>query len=192
MLALRLRRIGAAAWVLICAAACGTTGKHPTVDVSTVSAFDLSGRVAVKVDARGYTAGVKWRHRDALDDLWLYSPIGSVVATLHSDAAGARLTESNGTVHESTDVQSLTREFLGWDLPLAGLSHWVLARPAPSSGVQREERDQDLRLTTLMQNDWEVRYNEYREHATLPANMNLQYRTLRIRLIIDEWRLPAT
>jgi outer membrane lipoprotein LolB len=187
-----LRRPGGYLWLLFCITACSTTSKHPNVDVDAITAFDLKGRVAVKVDARGYTAELKWQHREAADDLWLYSPLGNVVATLHSDADGARLTEANGTVHESSDVQALTREFLGWDLPLAGLSHWVRARPAPVTEVQNQERDAQSRLTALTQNEWDIRYNEYQDAATLPASMNLQYRNLRIRLIINEWRLPAT
>jgi outer membrane lipoprotein LolB len=187
---LQRRHLTAALLVLV--AACGTVGKHPRVDVNSVSAFELSGRVAVKLDNRGYSAAVKWQHRDAADDLWLYSPVGGVVATVHSDANGARLTEANGVVHESNDVQALTREFLGWELPLRGLSHWVLARPAPLVEVQNSERDTQARLTQLLQDDWEVHYSEYQDLATLPARMNLQYRTLRIKLIIDEWRLPAS
>ena len=187
-----LRALGGCICLLIGIAACSTSPRHPNVDVDAITAFDLTGRVAVKVDARGYTAGVKWQHREAVDDLWLTSPLGNIVATLHSDAGGARLTEANGTVHESSDVQALTREFLGWDLPLTGLSHWVRARPAPTDEVQNQQRDAASRLIALTQNEWDIRYTEYQDVATLPASMNLQYRNLRIRLIINEWRLPAT
>jgi outer membrane lipoprotein LolB len=189
---LSLRTAGLLTWAVLGLGACSSATRHPDVDVDAVTAFELSGRVAVKVDERGYTAGLKWRHREASDDLWLYSPVGSVVATVNSGADGARLTEANGKVHESADVQSLTREFLGWDLPLSGLSHWVRARPAPAIQVQRQERDQRSRLTLLTQNEWDIRYSEYQDTATLPAGMNLQYRNLRIKLIINEWRLPAT
>ena len=107
-----------------------------------IEAFALAGRVAVKVDQRGYSAKLSWRHALAGDQLRLLSPIGSVIAELQADAAGATLTAADKKVYRSSNVQALTRQVLGWDLPLDGLQHWVVGRAEPELPVQAEERDE--------------------------------------------------
>jgi len=154
-----------------------------------IEAFALAGRVAVKVDQRGYSAKLSWRHALAGDQLRLLSPIGSVIAELQADAAGATLTAADKKVYRSSNVQALTRQVLGWDLPLDGLQHWVVGRAEPELPVQAEERDERGRLTKLTQNQWRIDYLAYAGDGALPSRMVLAYDNLTLRLIIDRWDL---
>ncbi len=154
-----------------------------------IDTFSLTGRVAVKLEQRGYSAKLSWRHAAAGDRLRLLSPVGSVIAELEADAAGATLTTGDSKVYRSGDVQALTREVLGWDLPLEGLQHWVVGRAEPDLPVQTEERDARGRLTRLTQNDWRISFLAYAGDSALPARMALAYDRLSLRLIIDRWNL---
>jgi len=87
-------------------------------------------------------------------------------------------------------VQSLTREVLGWDLPLSGLRHWVIGRADPAVPVQAEDRDKNQRLKSLMQGDWRISYLEYFGESALPARLALAYDRLKLRLIVERWELP--
>jgi len=154
-----------------------------------INTFSLTGRVAVKLEQRGYSAKLSWRHAAAGDRLRLLSPVGSVIAELEADASGAMLTTGDKKVYRSGNVQALTREVLGWDLPLEGLQHWVVGRAEPEIPVQAEERDARGRLTKLTQNDWRISFLDYAGDSALPARMVLAYDRLNLRLIIDRWDL---
>jgi outer membrane lipoprotein LolB len=154
-----------------------------------IDTFSLTGRVAVKMEQRGYSAKLIWRHAAAVDRLRLLSPVGSVIAEIEADASGAMLTTGDKKVYRSSDVQALTREVLGWDLPLEGLQHWVLGRAEPVLPVHAEQRDVRGRLTRLTQNDWRISFLAYAGDSALPARMALAYDRLSLRLIIDRWDL---
>lgn len=174
--------------ILLCA--CAVAPRVPIPEhVEAIRDFEVAGRVAVRVDDHGYSASLRWRHRDGGDSLWLYSPVGSVVATLTADASGATLVTSERKSYRSADVQGLTREVLGWDLPLQGLQHWVLGRPDPAAPVTAQERDARDRLRNLTQGDWKIAYLNYAADGTLPSAMSLQYDRLRLRLVIDRWQI---
>ncbi|HEX4984726.1 MAG TPA: lipoprotein insertase outer membrane protein LolB [Burkholderiales bacterium] len=179
---------GAAAVLAGCASA--PPARHLPATSAGIDAFSLAGRVAFRIDDRGDKAGLSWRHREERDSLRLLSPLGSVVGEIEADASGAVLTTSDKKVHRAPDVQSLTREALGWDLPLSGLRYWVVGRPDPAVPVQAEARDDRQRLVSLEQDGWRVTYLGYFGDSALPARMNLDYGRLQLRLIVERWDLP--
>lgn len=178
--------------VLAVLAGCASTRPAQVLPASnaSISAFSLNGRLAVKLDDRGYTASLRWRHFPTHDSLRLFSPVGSVVGEIEADSNGATLTTGDKKVYRSNDVQSLTREVLGWDLPLAGLRYWVTGRPDPGSPVQAQSRDDNERLKSLMQDDWRIAYLEYFGDSAMPARLSLAYDRLNLRLIVEHWELP--
>lgn len=157
---------------------------------SDIESFGLSGRVAVRADDRGYSASLRWKHHVDADSLRLFSPLGTVIAKVEVDAQGAVLTTGDRKEYRSDDVQALTRQVLGWDLPLSGLQHWVLGRADPKLPVEAEARDAGHRLTRLSQNGWRITYLEYAGDSALPARMALAHDRLSLRLIVDRWDLP--
>jgi len=184
-------RLFATGIVLAVVAGCATPRAPLALPASNagIDTFSLTGRVAVKLEQRGYSAKLSWRHAAAGDRLRLLSPVGSVIAELEADASGAMLTTGDRKVYRSGDVQALTREVLGWDLPLDGLKHWVVGRAEPALPVQAEERDGRGRLTKLTQNDWRISFLAYAGDSALPARIVLTYDSLNLRLIIDRWDL---
>ena len=155
-----------------------------------IESFALSGRVAVRADDRGYSATLRWKHRADADSLRLFSPLGNVIADVEVNERGAMLTTGDRKEYRSDDVQALTRQVLGWDLPLSGLQHWVLGRADPALPVQAEARDAGNRLTRLSQNEWRITYLEYAGDSALPARMTLAHERLSLRLVVDRWDLP--
>ena len=173
-------------------AACAIAPRAPTVrSVDEIQRFALAGRVAVKLESKGYSARLRWRHELTEDALWLYSPVGSVLATLTVNGNGATLVTADKEAYNSNNVQALTREVLGWDLPLDGLQHWVLGRPDPSAPVTDAQRDDKARLTRLSQRDWIIDYQGYVDDGLLPAALTLRYGELRLRVVVDRWQLAG-
>ena len=188
-----MRRFLVGCCVVTLLAACATQPPElPPGVAPQVDQFELSGRVAVKLEGRGYSARLRWRHVGDSDTLWIYSPVGSTIATLTADGELATLVTSKQETYQSTDVQSLTRQVLGWDLPLAGLKYWVLGRVDPGLAVESIDRDERFRIQRLVQAGWDVDFAAYEKDGTLPSSMILRFEGLRLRLLIDRWNVATS
>ncbi|MDH5535736.1 MAG: lipoprotein insertase outer membrane protein LolB [Betaproteobacteria bacterium] len=152
--------------------------------------FDLSGRVLVSYDRRAFAAGLRWRHTPPQDEISLLTPLGQTIAHIENGADGATLTGADRRSYHAASVESLTRQALGWEFPLAHLRHWVRGEPAPGSVPNVLERDAGARLTLLEQEGWRIMFTHYplEQHGGRPRRLELDHAAQRIRLVIDEWR----
>lgn len=155
--------------------------------------FDLSGRVLVSFEGRAFTSGLRWQHGPGRDEIWLLTPIGQTLAHILSEAGGATLSGADQRQYRATSVDSLTRQALGWELPLAGLQYWVRGEIAPGSAPGAVERDANQRLIRLEQHGWRIVFAHYplEEHDGLPRRLDLARNDHEIRLVIDGWRRNA-
>jgi outer membrane lipoprotein LolB len=152
--------------------------------------FELNGRIGVQNGDEGMSGLLRWLHAPETDELWFSSPLGSSVAMLVRDANGVELVAGREPPRRAANAEELTRAALGWDLPLAGLEHWILAQPAPGTGAQRIERDPASgRLMLLVQDGWRIEFRRYldTEWGALPGLIYLEYGSLQIRLAVDRW-----
>lgn len=150
--------------------------------------FAFNGRIVILQDGgQRKQAGVRWTHRGEKDEVLLLSPLGQVVARIMSDA-GEVLLEYDKKIYTAVDAETLTRDLLGWELPLSGLRYWLLAKPA-TAGEFRAERDAVGRIVVLYQQGWRINYVHYAAEAAdaLPLRINLQRDGVQAHLVIDEW-----
>jgi outer membrane lipoprotein LolB len=188
---------GAALAIVLSLAACATApgvapDRAPAMLEPERVRFELSGRIGVQNGDEGMSGLLRWLHAPQRDELWFSSPLGSGVAMLVRDADGVELFDGRGPPRRAANAEVLTREALGWDLPLSGLDYWILGRPAPATGTERIERDAaNGRLTRLVQHGWHIEYRRYldTEWGALPALIHLEYGDLQIRLVVDRWDL---
>jgi outer membrane lipoprotein LolB len=174
--------------------ACATTPRTSVVvRPELVDAFDLTGRVNVRVENKGYPGRIHWQHSPASDELWLYSPVGSGVAHMRRDASGALLIASDGKEYRAPDLMLLTRKVLGWDLPLDGLQYWVRGLPWPALGTIEQQDDANGRLKLLKQGAWQVTYLDWTPAGAsgLPSKLDLSSEGLRVRLVVDDWKVDV-
>jgi len=179
-------RIAALALALT-AAACATLGLPPRAP----QPFDLSGRVAVSYDGQAFSSGLRWQHLPERDEIWLLTPLGQALAHIASAADGATVTGLDRKQYKGADVEALTRQALGWELPLTRLQYWVRGETAPGSAPQNVTRDPQGRLTAFTQTDWHIAIERYppEEHNGLPRRIELRREgSEAIRLVIDAWR----
>ena len=183
-----LRLWWAALFVVL--AGCGTL---PTVsDPTRAAPFELMGRALVSADSRAFSANVRWIHAIDVDELWLLTPTGQGLAQLREDATGATLIGADQTTIRGTSIEWLTRQGLGWELPVKRMQHWVRGTPAPGAAFVINERDAAGKVRLLTQDGWRVNYEHYPAdtHQGLPRRMEL-VSTLpggqSMRLVIDTW-----
>ena len=182
-----------------CAALSARTAVVSTVIIEPVAGtegagpakFGLIGRVSVKDEKQGFSGGIHWHHTDTGDEILLLSPLGQAVAQIQRNTEGIRLTTSEQKVYYAADVGDLTKQVLGWHLPLMGLQYWVQSMNSPAT-IAAMDRDSDGRIVAIRQDDWEITYSSYfppeRLQTARPRVLVLNRGDLRIKLVIDQWK----
>jgi len=179
MRSLRGHLLAAAAALL---ASCAAVPPEPL----SPGSFSLAGRVAVRYGEEAASGRITWRHTAAADELLLSTPLGQGVAEITRRDGVYTLVAANGERHSAADPERLTRQVLGYALPLQGLADWVQGRP--EQGVEARARYDGARLAELRQRGWRIDYSGGDESP--PKRVRLTRGDLDIRLVIDEWQLP--
>lgn len=150
--------------------------------------FQIQGRVAIRYRDEAATANIAWRHGRDADELLITSSLGQGIARLVRDGGSVTLTTREGKDYTAADAESLTEQVLGFRVPLAGLSDWVLGRPSP--GTAQARRDASGRLEQLEQDGWRISYDGWNDDGTRPVRMTMTYPGMQLRLVVNEWRAP--
>jgi outer membrane lipoprotein LolB len=183
---------GLAALMFVTLSGCaGLRGLQParTVEPSRVAAFELDGRINLRLPKEAFPGRVRWQHRVDADELWFYSPLGSAVARLRQDADGALLITGEGREYRAGDLHQLAYEVLGWDLPLEQLPYWVRGLPGP--GEADREDDSEGRPRSIRQAGWQVSYLDWTPAGVngLPSKLDVRGQRLRMRLAVETWKV---
>ena len=166
-----------AAWpcigVILLAAGCAIAPERPPVkdrreafnehvrEMHRVDEWELRGRLAVKTRERGETVSMIWRRDGGRDHyINLYGPMGAGRVVLTQNGNGATLRDSEGkTYHDDSPEED--RAGPGGQQNARRLTqHWVLGATAPGSDYELK-LDRWGRLSSLTQNGWKIRFEEY-------------------------------
>jgi outer membrane lipoprotein LolB len=168
------------------------------LQLQAVSRFSLDGRIAAAVGQEGFNASLAWAQRGSLSDLTLRAPLGFGSAQVTRDGADIRLRSSRGQNLSGTLATDELARRLGFEPPLDSLRYWVLGVPDPSRpAVETLGPDVGRGLAALEQDGWRVEYGEYKAfgaaalEALLPRRLTLTRTGIRLRLVIDHWKLLA-
>lgn len=161
--------------------------QHQT-KLASITDFQINGRMGVQTEGHGISGNIYWLHSKEYDAIDLYSPLGNKIATIVKNADGASLTAQNGKTIKASDAETLTARTLGWRLPLAKLSDWVVGRPANGivSGFTWNDKGY---LSKFNQDDWEISYMQYQSESepALPSKINIRNPKMNVRIMIDSW-----
>jgi len=180
------RALATALVLLLAGCASAPISERAGLARTTLDAFALEARFALRHENTNYSGRLSWRHTPSDDALLLSSPFGQGIAQIESAAAGARLTMSDGKSYAAPDAEALTQQFLGYPLPLSRLVDWVRARAA---GGEVEARDALGRPLRLHHEDWRIAYDyEGDERDALPARIfAARADGFELRLRVDSW-----
>jgi len=198
----RVSRALLALWLLALVAGCATHPPAQLPDAATqdqmwasrhaqlseMSVWAMSGRVAVKSEGDSWSASMRWQQSGELFDISFSSPLGQQMARLTGDDVTASLYLPDKRVLSAPNVSDLLDGELGWHVPIAGLRYWLVGLPAPGS-ESSSGLDGRGRLAWLEQSEWYIEYSRYRSARILelPEKMVLTRNDLRVRLVIDRW-----
>jgi outer membrane lipoprotein LolB len=136
-------------------------------------AFEMSGRLALRLGDRSEIARLRWTHRSA-SDLWVIaSPLGNEVARIESDARGAKLEQGGAPAQHAASFAELAERAVGVPLEPSALVAWLHA-----SGP-------------LDQGDWKVTIDESTPagSVTLARRLTARRGEVTVRLVVDEYRV---
>ncbi|MCB5186798.1 lipoprotein insertase outer membrane protein LolB [Methylobacillus caricis] len=157
--------------------------------VARIKSFKLQGRIGVQTAAKGFSGSTQWRHAASNDDIALFSPLGSQVATISRSPDGVSLKTSDNKAYQAQDAETLTEQNLGWRLPMTGLSDWALGKPSHTA-IESSTWDEQGRLLTLKQDGWDIEYGQYvlADGYQLPSKITLRSAQLTLKLIVQQWQ----
>jgi len=163
----------------------------PPVNQALLTSFQINGRISVRHGTEGFSGNLSWRHADQEDEFVILTPLGQGVARILKNTTGVSLEMPGQTSVRAPDAESLTQSTLGFALPLTGLPHWVQAQPIGSAAQLRHNADGTL--DQLNEQGWQINYLAYRAVGALqlPGKVFMENTDVKLRLIVDEWQVPA-
>ena len=154
--------------------------------------FNLLGRISIQDQKQRLSGSFRWQHLAISDEILLFTPLGQAVAEITKDQEGVRLINSRLEAFYADDVESLTEEVLGWRLPLNGLQYWIQGIHSPTSAAEKDLDNKD-QVVAIRQDGWKIHYSSYTpaqlNQIPLPKILDLIYTNLRIRLVVDDWKV---
>lgn len=155
--------------------------------------WGMSGRIAVRIENKGWQAGLNWRQQEENYDLDLLDPFGRVVAKLKGRSKGVILTTVKGERAWASNPEALMKKLLGYSFPVSGLGYWMRGIPDPHIDIESLQLDSAGRLSELKQSGWQVDYQRYRDanELTMPAKLSLVNPGIRVKLVVSTWQLNA-
>ncbi len=164
--------------------------------LSSVSAWELRGRVAIKSDQGGGQGKLAWTQRDDEAQVSIAGPFGAGAVEIRWTQDEILITNGRGEVTAGLAGPDAASRFLqaqlGWSFPVLSTPYWLLGVPNPAAAY-RESFDAQGWLQTIEQQDWTIRYDGFVERAGqwLPRKLSLQSTEGRLRVVLDHWE-PAT
>lgn len=175
-------------------AGCAGMAKHDPIpaDPVAIDIFELNGRVNIKVKAenKAYPGKIRWQHRGPEEDLWIYSPIGNLLARLEQDSETASITTSQGENYKAGTLAFLAKDVLGYDLPIDALQYWVRGLEWPKAAAANRVQDDKGRLVSLAQDKWQITYLAWTPEGSpgLPTKLNVENDEMRLSMVVDQWK----
>ncbi len=158
--------------LLLGACALAPRGELPRL-AAVPGAFEVSGRLAVRMADRSEIARLRWTHRPD-SDLWVFaSPLGNEVARIESGPTGATLAQGSAAPQQAASFAALTERLLGLALDPAELARW-LHGGLPAGAVS----------------DWQVTIEETQAAGAIEEARRISARRgeASVRLVVDEYR----
>lgn len=153
--------------------------------------FELKGRVAIAVADQGVNANLQWIQAGERTQLTLEGPFG--VGAVRISAAGNDLAivNADGQRVDSDAAHAELTSRLGFDPPLQSLRYWIQGVPDPATPATQTLEPGEQRLQGLAQGGWSILYTAYSlvGNEWLPARLTVQRDSVRVRLLVDGWRL---
>lgn len=155
--------------------------------LEALPAWNLEGRVGVKLSREGWQADVHWRHERTQDRLRLSGPFSQGLVSIVIQDDLIYINEGEGPVL-AKEPERYLKERLGFVVPLKSLRYWVLGRPNPALPSQPLSPANGA-LPGFVQSGWLVRAEDVglRDGFEIPGRLWVEGPGVRLKILIDQW-----
>ena len=158
--------------------------------LQAIASFQIEGKIAASDGKQGFSAGLRWRQQGDAATIDLSAPLGFGAAHIEQGPDGLTVTTAQGATLRSAAASEQLSATLGFEPPLGSLRFWVLGASDPALPAQESVDDQQ-RLAHLEQDGWHVDCEDYTlvDQQWLPRRLIVTRQALRLKLIVNTWRL---
>jgi outer membrane lipoprotein LolB len=162
-------------------------------DPGQLTQWIAKGRIALAAQGEGGSGSFVWQQRSERTELILRGPLGAGGLALVTDGTTIELTDGAGQPLNGEAARAELERRLGVKLPLAELRYWMLGGPAPEGPGSGPAQTSSGSVPGFVQGGWVVSYEELTSQAgwSLPARLTATTNGARVRIIVDDWILPA-
>ena len=160
-------------------------------DVRNLNQFQTRGAFAYLSDEQKVYARFFWQQtgQDRYR-LLLTNPLGSTELSLTAQPGNVQLIDNKGQTYTATDAEEMIGRLTGMPIPLNSLRQWIIGLPGDATDYSLDDQ-YSLRELNYTQNGktWHVTWGGYTSDTkpSLPANMELNDGSQRIKLKMDNW-----
>ena len=163
--------------------------------MSKIEQWTVKGRIGVKTPEQGFTSNLSWQHLSDKQQFRIYGSFGKTYAELIQSATGATLELSDKEIYQSTDVEQLLHQVLGYPLPIEHLEYWILGLPYPGNDSDLTF-DKSGHLQTISYQQWKISYKKYKRFASfdglyLPSKITVTDGEVTLRLSLRDWSMDT-
>lgn len=179
-----------AATLALLAGCATTTGPRSSAVVAPYAdTLDLGGRIAINYSRDGKKEALSgkfnWQQTPAQTEVSLISPTGQTVAQIRVTATGATLKRNGEPTRSAPDLDSLTRQTLGWTLPVSGLRDWLQGYATASDGSRFQASPSNESVVTS--DGWKVDYLAWQDdQAAVPQPRRIDVTRLALGQQVDD------
>jgi outer membrane lipoprotein LolB len=176
-------------------AGCATTPSGPRSS-SAVAPYrdklELAGRLGINYSHDGKKESLNgtftWQQSKASTDVSLISPTGQTVAVINVTPNSATLTESGKAPRSAPDLDALTRQTLGWTLPVSGLRDWLQGYAIDSDGKRFSASPANDSVIT--RDGWKLEYVSWQdENAAVPQPKRIDVTRVALGQAVDDMHI---
>ncbi len=159
--------------------------------LARLSDWRLSGRIGVVNGDQGGSGSLIWTEHAPRFSMTFSGPFGVGGFKLYGTPSGLFVDTGDKKFYTADPADYLARR-LGGPIPVRSLRYWALGMPAPSKSADVRV-DEDGLLRRLVQNGWTIRYDRFSQASgfTLPVRLKASRGQVKIKLVIDNWSVPA-
>lgn len=194
----RMRPLLAALALALLLTGCAATpvGSPPesrTADPEQLTQWLAKGRIALAARGEGGSGSFVWQQRSERTELAVRGPLGAGGLALVTDGTTIELSDGAGLPLNGEAARAELERRLGLRLPVAELRYWMLGVPAPDRPGSGPVQTSSGPLPGFVQGGWVVSYEELKSQAgwSLPARLTVTTNGARVRIVVDDWILPA-
>lgn len=166
--------------------------KERVPGLQSVREWQVSGRIAFRYQGDGGTGAMTWLQRDDYMAFSFRGPLGAASFNVTGSPPALLLETGEGDRQMLSDPETELRARFGWSAPFDSLRYWMLGAPHPAGKAEIQVDDSGL-LRELRQDGWLITYDRYHpDEPRLPRKLTIQREDVRIRVIVDFWRLTGS